>query len=105
MTTSYCCFSVLLFTDYSPPPIPHFTEQDLTNQPSLKAIALALGVVIAVVAIILAAALAAFLVRRKALKAGGHHSVTSFENPVYEYQNGIKTAEQYQEQYREPTDC
>ena len=53
--------------------------------------ALALGITIAIVSIIIAAVLAAFCVKRKvSLRGGGHRTLTSFENPVYEYENSLK---------------
>ena len=54
--------------------------------------ALALGVTIAIIAILMAALLAAFCVRRKVgLTGSGHRTLaTSFENPVYEYEQSLK---------------
>ena len=54
--------------------------------------ALGLGIAIAIVAILLAALLAAVCVRRKgSFTRFGHQSLdTSFENPVYEYEQSMK---------------
>ncbi|ELT90272.1 hypothetical protein CAPTEDRAFT_225105 [Capitella teleta] len=54
--------------------------------------ALGLGIAIAIVAILLAALLAAVCVRRKgSLSRFGHRTLdTSFENPVYEYEQSMK---------------
>jgi hypothetical protein len=72
----------LIFSvDYETPPVP-------AEQQYASATALALGIAIAVMAIIVAALLAAYCVKRKG-GFKGHRTLTSFENPVYEYENNV----------------
>ncbi|KAK2150684.1 hypothetical protein LSH36_395g01037 [Paralvinella palmiformis] len=64
------------------------------SQEYASATALALGVAIAIMAIIVAALLAAYCVKRKGgFKGTGHRTLTSFENPVYEYENNAAVKE------------
>jgi len=74
-------FFGIFLVDYEAPPLGG-------SQEYASATALALGVAIAIMAIIVAALLAAYCVKRKGgFKGTGHRTLTSFENPVYEYEN------------------
>ena len=42
------------------------------------------------VSITLSAAVAYYVKRKGILRSSGHHTLTSFENPVYEYENCLK---------------
>jgi hypothetical protein len=55
-----------------------------------SALALIVGITMAVVAIVIAGFLAAFCVRRNGTLRQGHQTLTSFENPIYDCENVLK---------------
>lgn len=66
------------------------TEEFVDPAEAPSALALILGITIALAAIIFAGLMATFCVRRNGPFRQGHQTLTSFENPIYDCENVLK---------------